>query len=336
MESWAEFRGQLARASASVVLPVSLFVACVGDDPSANAPAPTTDGGADAGATSSSGSSGTSSSGGNASDAGDSGVAKCDPRGKFATILPVPGFENVDAKAGHLTPDERTLYFHVISPTARLKVATRTSTGEAFGAAQDVLGIAPAMDAGSYIDAYPAISADDRVLFWESSRDPGTTSSGIYSASRTAVGAGSAFSNVALIGNFPSPAHGPSVVGNGEIVYGHHPVIGINAVFRAQRTGVVYAVEDIALGGEAAFPAVSPDDRVMYFSSPRSDAGHGDIWVTVRTGSHATDPWDPPTKVDDLSAAGKYDIPSWVSADYCRVYFFRNQDLRILVATRSP
>lgn len=338
MESRTEFRSVLARASAALIASLALVAACVGDDPDTNDNASSSSGGSSG--ASSSGASGASSSGTSSGDASadDAGTKKCDALAAFGATGDVPGLGSVQGKAARLTPDEKTLYFHVVAP-ARLKVTSRSSTSMGFDPPSNVLGIAPTPDASDapYEDAFPAIGQSDKNLFFESSRDQSTVDiKRIYTASRGAVGTASQFDAPSIVDGLPNPSFGPYVIGDGGVIYGHHPVGGVNVVFRAKQNGATYQFDDIDLGGGAEFPVVSSDEHVMYFASSRGGSSGVRIWVSVRTGPTTNEPFGPPQLVGNVNADSELNVPSWLSADYCRLYFFRGVAQKLLLAQRSP
>jgi hypothetical protein len=344
VEPWAELRGQLARASATLIVSLGLIAACVGDDPESQNNTSSSSGGSSGGSDASSSgassgaSSGTTSSGGSSGDdaAVEAGAKKCDPTKDFESIADVPGLTTELARAGRLTPDEQTIYFHKVTP-ARLYVATKLNG--VFGPPQAVGGleVSPGF---TYEDAYPAIGTSDKVLFWESSRAQADTSvKRIYTATRTATGPAAAFTNPVVVSTLPDAVNGVSIVGNGEVVYGWYDAGSINKVFRAELAGVSYlSPVDVELGGGAEFPVVSPDEHVMYFSSTRGEGGAGavDLFVAVRTGPTKNDAFGTAKKVANVNKPSDTNIASWLSADYCRLYFFANNEQKLKVATKTP
>jgi hypothetical protein len=78
-------------------------------------------------------------------------------------------------------------------------------------------------------------------------------------------------------------------------------------------------------------PALSPDERVIYFAS-----GAGlDIYVASR--ADLAQPFGAPTLVPELSTAA-VESPTWISPDLCRLYFERKgpNDFDLFVAERVP
>lgn len=340
MEPRSELRGQLARASAALIASFALVAACVGDDPdassSSSSSSTSSSGGSDASSSGASSSGNTSSSGTPGDDAGDAAAKKCDPDTPFANIGEIPFATTVTGKAARLTPDEQTIYFHVVAP-GRLKVATKV--GPMFGAPSDVLGVGPAVDAGfPYDDAYPSIGVSDKVLFFGSTRAQNNVNiTRIHTATRSATGVGTPFTNPVAVSTLPDDTNGPYALGDGEVMYFWRDTGTVNKSFRATLTGASYGTPvEVELGGGSEFPVVTPDEHVIYFATNRGGNGGVEIYFAVRAGAAPGSPFGTPKKVDAVNEAGKANIPSWISADYCRLYFFRNEDQKLLVASRTP
>jgi len=324
--------------SALMAVTVGGTLACVGDSPNPDSPAP--DAGTNGGDGGSPLDSGAPSDSGGTTDA-DAAPVRCDPKSAFATIVAVPGVSTTDVTVtfARLTADERTIYF-AQNPkgdiTARLRYGTRMSTTDPFGSFADVPGLLAPPDAGTtYIDSAPAISADDRVLYWVSTRYS-PTSPRIWTASRTATGSGSPFTNPAVVAGIPTTpvAYVPFTIGTGQVLYFNRGTP--SKIYRAVASGAAFgSAAEVDLGGEAEYAAVSPDDLVIYFSSDRG-GGANSLDVYVATRKSANDAFDPPVKVADLSSSDPTDAVTWVSADYCRVYLFHAAEGKLLVATRSP
>jgi hypothetical protein len=98
-------------------------------------------------------------------------------------------------------------------------------------------------------------------------------------------------------------------------------------VFRAERstTSASFAapvsVEGLNSSSDDSFPIITNDETLVYFASGRGEtAGYGDIWMSQR--ALVTDGFATPVRIDEL-ASGVDEAPTWLSADRCRLYFYR-------------
>lgn len=103
--------------------------------------------------------------------------------------------------------------------------------------------------------------------------------------------------------------------------------------------GAVTAIAAVNMPGvEDSHPAVSPDQRVLYFAR-RLDGGKHDVYVSTRFST--SEAFGVPTRVDSISTEHT-DTPSWISGNYCVVLFTRTivngttVTTKIHRATRSP
>lgn len=69
-------------------------------------------------------------------------------------------------------------------------------------------------------------------------------------------------------------------------------------------------------------PVVTPDELTLHFQSARAGSvGTYDIWMATRTSTVAA--FGMPMNLSILNGS-ENDIPSWISADNCLLYFTRN------------
>lgn len=81
---------------------------------------------------------------------------------------------------------------------------------------------------------------------------------------------------------------------------------------------------ELASAGFDGYPVLATDSArrsVLYFASDRG--GAIGIWTSVSPWSIA--PFDAPTPAFGLYEPDAEDLPGWVSADACRLYFTRVQ-----------
>jgi len=135
------------------------------------------------------------------------------------------------------------------------------------------------------------------------------------------------------------------MVPDGLTLYFESDRSGAGDIYRANRasTSLPFTtstlVMELASSAEDGYPAISPDQLVIYFASARAGgAGNFDIWRASRTSTSTA--FGAPVRVTELATAND-DIPTWISADLCRLYFMSDRsggmgNLDIYVASRSP
>ena len=182
------------------------------------------------------------------------------------------------------------------------------------------------------------ISQDGRFAWFASSR---SSNFDIFTASRpTALDAFVIAQDGLANINTPSSEHDPLVTPDGLSIYFARQLTTQRDLFVAQRASVAdafsapvpLAVNDpVSDDGD---PTVSPDGRVIVFSSRRGGAGN-DIYVAIRT--DAALPFGAPRLLAEVSSPGS-DHDTMLTADGCELWFASDragsQDL--YVATVLP
>ena len=99
-------------------------------------------------------------------------------------------------------------------------------------------------------------------------------------------------------------------------------------LFRASTVlplGDITRLDELDTDARENAAVVADDEREIFFSSDRDQqATNGaldglDIYTATRTGSDM--PFDPPTKLAQISVADQIDYPVWLSADACELYY---------------
>lgn len=241
------------------------------------------------------------------------------------TELDSPGLEG----GGRLSPDELHIYFSSNraedAGSTNLMIADRTSFLQPFGAPR----LLPNVNNDSN-DYGPAITGDGLTLFF--TRE--TASAAIYRATRTNAidpfGAGSL-----ILDETPTLVFGAFLTEDGARVYfAKRAMGGQDDLFVAPVPGAgsivgATAVSELNVSANKdTAPVVSRDELTIYFASDRPAAGKVgsdlDVWVARR--AVKTAPWNPPQRVVELASAAD-DIPSFISADDCRLYLFGSRQV---------
>jgi hypothetical protein len=169
----------------------------------------------------------------------------------------------------------------------------------------------------------PTVDANRSVLYFESNRSGGWL---IYESPWNETTGD--FEGVFLANGINSEETGgnnggPYAVPNGSTLYFHTSRTGSSRLGRARRNGDAFdSVEVLENLGTAGFPVVAPDELALYASVCDPDlVGQCDIRVTTRASKK--DAFGEFTEVIGVNTAGS-EVPSFISADGCRLYFDRN------------
>lgn len=264
----------------------------------------------------------------------------CDPTMPFDAPTPVPGLAGRSVISARVSPDEKTMLvsFENGSPTDyEIATATRSKTTDpfAFGAVLPVVN-------SPHAEYWPTLSADGKVLFFESDRSRARNDAGVYEVGSSRIWTTSR-SDVAF--DFDEPRlqtlfdidgteAAPFLQAKGRSLYFAslaRPGLGSLDLFVAEidPSGIVGEVRNLATVNSATSdnaPVVSFDDRELYFARP-DDLGNDsirDVYVARR--STPADGFGKSERVPALSS--NYDeLPSWVSPDGCRVYLVSDRPL---------
>jgi Tol biopolymer transport system component len=265
----------------------------------------------------------------------------CDRTRRFERIRPLDGLQSVlgsHDETAHLTPDELTLYFassRIDGPS--IYTTTRTTREGAFTKPRLISSLKDAL-----VDQCPSLTADQLTIYFESTRHDFAA---IYRASRASPGKDwNPPEQVLTIS--PSDSQigdgGPTISGDGRVMYFHTTRSGQLDIFRAEATdekghfGPSFPVRGINTADQEARPVVSSDELTIYYASNRPDGGARggwDIWMATRSSKDAD--FGGLVNVAELNTDG-YDSPAWLSADQCDLYFAQNtaQGERLFVASR--
>jgi len=284
----------------------------------------------------------------------------CDPSAPFTSFRLVAGFETTSVISARMTPDEKTVLYSALVGCAEeacfdLFVATRTDRGAPFTAGRPL----PRVSCNQSSEYWPTLSADGRLLFFESGRalEPdggacGNDRARIWSATRVststdfdppridslfAVDAGTSESSPYLHPSGRSlyfVSLGRPGPGNQDIYVARIDALGL--------VSEVVEVSAVNTPDAENFPVISLDERTLYFARNQDVGSARDVWLARRESS--TGAFAAPTRVAELDTEAD-EIPAWVSDDGCRLYFASNRnpsdagtaaDYRLWVAERTP
>jgi len=285
-----------------------------------------------------------------ASDAASDAPVKtrCDPRKPFGAPAIVASLNTTsDDSTPRLSPDELTVYLASMRPGhlggGSIYVARRTSRSDPFGTP----ALLPVVNTTNGTIYHPAVTGDGLRIFLQVA---GGGPTDLYLGTRTTTAV--EFSTPAPLANVNS--------GSFELI----PFIsadGVHLLFASNRSGAFLLYESTAnagvfgaatlvpgvgSGNGAAVdtaPVLSGDLLSLYFASTRVDTASTsyDLFVARRT--TPTGPFGTPTLVAELNDANAAasDVPSWLSADDCRLYLTSDRltpggGFDVYVATRTP
>ncbi|MDX2086563.1 MAG: hypothetical protein SFX73_01880 [Kofleriaceae bacterium] len=268
----------------------------------------------------------------------DSSGPRCDPNKPFGAPVAIPELaSSANDYHASLSPDELQIMFASdrMGGTGMIDIflSTRTSTSATFSA--------PALLAGvntSGNDSRPITTADGLTLYAEVTRGAGWH---LASATRASTSVGfSALSDVSSLNSGTSEV-APFVLPDHSAVYFVSSRNGASELYRAARVDGAFMTPQLVEGtdlvgnGAKDYPALTPDELTMYFTSNRAGgSGGNDIWVMSR--SSVVTAFGAPVNLGPTINTAETDSPSWVSADNCVLYLSRfggtNYDL--FVATK--
>jgi hypothetical protein len=273
---------------------------------------------------------------------GDAPPPTCDPMAPFDPPQPLMLDATGSSADPALSADELTLYMTRLSPAGDddLYVASRSAITEPFGAPAPLATVNSAAS-----DRAGTLAAAGLALVY-SSNQKANEGFHLYVATRTSLLA--AFGAPTLLTGVESPVPTdndlePFATADGTELWFISNRGGNDDIYRAAKAGGGFA--NPALVPELSSPAVeehvmlSADRKTVYFSSTRTapgTVGGHDIFRAHR--NSVSDGFGPPAVVPELNSANN-DYPSWLSADNCRIYLFRQVGAgvyEIFVATRHP
>ncbi len=321
--------GEMVTRASVVIVGGFLFGACVGDSTLA-------DGGADATSDTAAPDVAVDSA---KTDGGVDAATTCDVTKAFATPVLVTSLASGSASNLRFDQNLTTAFFNSTRDGglggADIWQATHTDAG-VFGALTDV----PIVNTTGE-DDYPTISGDGKTLVFASDRGGGADD--IWVATRTSTlvnfGAPSLLANV----NSASSENAPFLREDGQKLYfasDRSPGAGTDDIWVSSVSGSSFSapthIDELATASSDAYAVVTPDDLVIYFASNRAGgAGGRDVWVATRKTSG--DVFSAPTVVAELNTTFE-DLPSYITADRCTIYFSANitGTYEVYVATKTP
>lgn len=167
-------------------------------------------------------------------------------------------------------------------------------------------------------DETPRFSADDKTLYFASSRAPTTGGLDIWMTTRANVGTSAGWSAPAVVGGINSAQTDkwcmPCSTGRYLMVSGrNNPTTPNDDIYEGVSGGgqptLVTALSDLTNTDNGPF--LSSDCKTMYFASNRS--GTTRIYTAQRT--TANGPWDAPQALPDFTAIGMAQEDPWISED---------------------
>jgi len=272
-------------------------------------------------------------------DAGVDAAPPCDRSLPFADLALVEGLGDRSVYSARFLPNESLVLLAIgdVGGETDLSFATRDGGGGPFGPSTPIAGVnAPATS-----EYWPTMSADGKLLFFESNRSLQKVDGGyvreharIWTATR-----------VNLVSEFEEPriqsifAFGPGsqeeaspyLHPSGRALYFssfQRPGKGSGDIFVADldpENGLAASVTNIAAVNtdlEEIAPVVSLDDTTLYFARQDAVTLIRDVFVSTRAGTGA--PFGAPLPVTELNTPYE-EFPSWISEDRCRLYFFSDR-----------
>lgn len=194
----------------------------------------------------------------------------------------------------------------------------------------------------SGLDGEPTVSADGLSLF---ARIVPVAASCVHIALATRTSTLLAFSALQVVAtvNGPTNDSDPYFLPTGNVLCFVSDRSGNYRLYRSAKSGAMFMEPTIVPGVDLdtadveATPVVSPDELTLFFGSSRT-TGAGDFDIYVATRATTADGFGQPVALTSLNTAG-FDVPSWISADGCDLYFTRSppitQNNNLFVVTRG-
>lgn len=260
-----------------------------------------------------------------APDAMPDAAPRCDASAPFAAPVPISELNTaLDDVTARLAPDELTIIFsrRQTSGTYDLYQATRTSRDAAFDA-PEILATVNSVSS----DVWPTLSQDGLTLMFDSDRaQPGVFHLHVARRASTSDRFGAATSVSGIMDREVHP-----YLANAGALYVSSPAavrpgVGSTDLWRIPVTSDgTLGTPTAIIGGvntvdEEVTATLTEDELRIYFR--RTVATEPDIFVAQR--STVNDGWGAATPVPGLSVAGVNEVPTWVSADNCNLYFYSN------------
>lgn len=246
----------------------------------------------------------------------------------FTTSAPVSDLNSPASEVYlRMAADELTAYFARQEPDEILYVTTRPSTTAPFAMPSKL----PITGNSTLETTSPSVTADGLTLYFTSNRTGTLGGRDIYRATRlvTTTNFGTITQLTAL--SSASAENDAYVVPDGSAIYFSSNRSGMSRIYRAAVQGTTFGSVDEVLSDTLGLTrvVVSPDELTMLYTTG------GDLRLSVRASTTVS--WLPGANVAALDTTGS-DLPSWISADKCRLYYGTNAggDYQLRVAVRTP
>lgn len=247
---------------------------------------------------------------------------RCDPSAAFgAPELIASLSSDLDDATARLSPDELIVVFSRRTGSSYdLWTSARPSIDEPFAAPSLLTSVNSVNN-----EVWPTLSPDGLVLMFDADRaTPGMYR--IWSSTRTSTSAPFG-PPAALAGLMLDDSH--PLLSTGQALYFDTPLrpgLGAADIWRAEisESGVVAApvalVGGVNTAGDEVTPAVTADERQIFFRRTTGTAPTTEDDIYTCTRSTAQDGWGPSAPVPSLSMPGISETPGWVSPDGCHLY----------------
>ncbi len=247
---------------------------------------------------------------------------RCDPTAPFTDVQELTQLNTTSTEgAMRLSSDERTAYFASDRPDGQggfdIYMTTRSSPDGSFGPASPVPGVNT-----SGHELNPSISGDGLFLYADDF-DPNVV---VAERSSVSVDFGAFAPVLGMVNDASVTDVQPYILPDNSALYFISRRTGDLRIHRAARTDgsfpVVITPASVDLNTTAQqVPAITPDERVMYFAGGRDGTTTlNDIYVVTQSAPGAG--FGASVRVDELST-DTHDYPNWISADACTIYFQR-------------
>lgn len=240
----------------------------------------------------------------------DAAAPECDVTKPFAPAVEVAGLRDSMANDAHasLTGNELTVYFATnrfnYSTPMRIYKATRSTREAAFGSPTPIAELINTDDMEG--ENNPTISPDGNTIFFDVYRASG----GLLLMS-TRSDPSSAFPTPQILSN--QNLVEPTITADAQTLYASNLQTG--TLSRLQSVDGTFGAAQPA-GVQTGYTQLSPatsDDLTLYMTFQS-----GALYASKRAST--TEPWPTPLEVTELNTHDGEFLPSWVSANGCRLY----------------
>ena len=281
---------------------------------------------------------------------GDSSASPaCDLTKPFDNAQLLSGTDlNAGANQGtpRLSSNELTLYFWSDrgadgGPSSQTHIysARRTAKGGMFGPPSEMTTLSSAG-----LDASPTVTLDGFTIFFESTRLGGANSQ-LFMATRTDLMA--PFTGPTLLANVNAVTVDqvtPYVRPDGQALYFSSSLGGASQdIYRsARQSDGTFAPASAVLALNSTHdeysPCISEDELDVVWGSDRPDVSNlGDFDILFSHRSSTNDGFGTPQNAGTGVNSSSLDLPGWISADYCTLYFeSARRGVRELYVARRP